>query len=103
MTATDDLVGSIVAQVLAQLKGRAMVAPPRNGQGGQRGVFSDVNSAVSAAADAQREFERRGLEDRRRAVACIRKICLERAAELGRDELEETKIGRLSAKIEKLK
>src|SRR5947209_5251908 len=39
------------------------------------GVFSDVSAAVAAAAAAQRTFERRGLEDRRKAVACIRRIC----------------------------
>lgn len=103
MTATDDLVRNVVSQVLAQMKGRGAVTASRNGHSGQRGVFQDVESAVAAAAKAQREFERRGLEDRRKAVACIRNICLERAEELGREELEETKIGRLAAKIEKLK
>ncbi len=52
---------------------------------------------------AQRDFEKRGLEDRRKAIACIRKICTEQAETLGREELEETKIGRLAHKIEKLK
>ena len=62
-----------------------------------------MESAVAAAVAAQREFERRGLDDRRKAVACIRKICTEQAETLGREELEETKIGRLAHKIEKLK
>ena len=30
---------------------------------------------IEAATTAQREFERRGLDDRRKAVACVRKIC----------------------------
>src|SRR5206468_8329095 len=64
---------------------------------------NDVDAAVAAASAAQREFERRGLEDRRKALACVRKICTEQAEALGREELEETKIGRLAAKIEKLK
>src|SRR5204863_7506054 len=33
----------------------------------------------------------------------IRRICTERAEQLGREEMEETKIGRLIHKIEKLK
>ena len=35
-------------------------------------------------------------------MACIRKICVEQAELLGREELEETRIGRLKHKIEKL-
>jgi aldehyde dehydrogenase len=105
MQVTDELIRGVVQQVLAQMRNRAA---PANGRkvaagGGQRGVFADVDAAVGAAAAAQREFEARGLEDRRKAVACIRKICSERAEELGREELEETKIGRLPHKIEKLK
>ena len=61
-----------------------------NGKSRAWGVFSDVNAAVTAAVDAQREFEARGLEERRKAIQCIRKICSEQADELGRAELEET-------------
>src|SRR5262249_50331204 len=83
--------------------GSPAARPATNGKAAKRGVFSDVESAVKAAAAAQQTFERRGLEDRRKAIACIRKICTEQAEPLGREELEETKIGRLAHKIEKLK
>ena len=43
------------------------------------------------------------LEDRGKMVAAIRRICSERADELVRIELEESKIGRLDHKVEKLK
>jgi aldehyde dehydrogenase len=103
---TDELVRGVVQQVLAQLR-NGQAGPTANGRkvaaSGQRGVFQDVESAVKAATSAQRAFEARGLEDRRKAVACIRKICTEQAETLGREELEETKIGRLPHKIEKLK
>ena len=102
MQVTDDLVRSVVQRVLAQIS-----APSGSSasavKAGSDGIFSDVESAVAASVAAQRAFERRGLEDRRKALACIRKICLERADELGREEMEETKIGRLPHKIEKLK
>ncbi len=99
MQVTDELIRGVVQQVLAQMRnGKASI----NG-GSRRGVFSDAESAIQAAVAAQREFERRGLEDRRKAVACIRKICTEQAEQLGREEFEETKIGRLVHKIEKLK
>ncbi len=103
MQVSDDLIRGVIQQVLSQMRnGQAPAAPGRNGPTAQRGVFSDAESAIAAAREAQREFEARGLEDRRKAVACIRKICSERAEELGREELEETKIGRLVHKIEKL-
>jgi aldehyde dehydrogenase len=106
MQATEELVRSVVAKVLSQMRsGKAAPAADGNGHGRagqQRGVFSDVNAAVAAASEAQKTFERRGLNDRRQAVECIRRICRDRAEELGREELEETKIGRLPHKIEKL-
>src|SRR5262249_2700708 len=103
MQVTDDLIRGVIQQVLAQMRnGQPPPTIGRNGHATQRGVFADVESAVAAAHEAQTEFEARGLEDRRKAVACIRKICSERAEELGREELEETKIGRLVHKIEKL-
>jgi aldehyde dehydrogenase len=101
MQVTDDLIRSVVSQVLAQMSnGRSA---PTNGRGRAWGVFQNVDEAVAAAVESQKQFERRGLEDRRKAVACVRRICSDRAEELGRDELEETKIGRLPHKIEKLK
>src|SRR5262245_26324382 len=101
MTVTDELVRNVVQEVLSHM--RNAKAPSTNGQSQAWGVFADVDSAVTAAAKAQREFELRGLDERRKAVACMRKICLEQADDLGREELEETKIGRLAHKIEKLK
>ncbi len=105
MQATDEIVRTVVSQVLARMRnGAAAAGPSRNGHGSsQRGVFQDVNAAVSAAVEAQRQFERRGLDDRRKAIACIRRICSEQAEQLGREELEETQIGKLKHKIEKLK
>ncbi|MHB1423247.1 MAG: aldehyde dehydrogenase family protein [Gemmataceae bacterium] len=103
MQVSDELIRGVIQQVLARMRnGQVPASLSQNGHAGQRGVFGDVESAVAAAREAQKEFEARGLEDRRKAVACIRAICSERAEELGREELEETKIGRLTHKIEKL-
>lgn len=103
MQVTDVLIRGVVQQVLAGMRNGSTNGNGRVTTAARRGVFSDVEAAVGAASRAQREFERRGLEDRRKAVACIRKICSEQAETLGCEELEETKIGRLAAKIEKLK
>src|SRR5262245_24980356 len=101
MTLTEDLIRGVVQEVLAGLqKTRPLTAAPT--KAGAWGVFQDVDAAVTAAADAQTAFAARKLDDRKRAVDCIRRICLEQAQVLGREELEETKIGRLEHKIEKL-
>jgi len=102
MQSTEEIVRNVVAQVLSRVgatpatNGKVNTPPPGFG------VFADVDSAASAARDAQREFERRPIDDRRKAIDCVRRICKDRAEELGREELEETKIGRLDHKIEKL-
>src|SRR5262245_26899827 len=102
MNVTEELVRNVVQEVLATMRNGNPAAASGNGQARRWGVFDDVGAAVAAAAEAQRQFERRGLDDRRKAVACVRKICVGRAEELGRDEFEETKIGRLPHKVEKL-
>jgi aldehyde dehydrogenase len=99
MQVTDELIRSVVQEVLAHVRGGQVRT---NGKSQAHGVFNDVNEAIAAATAAQRAFEQRGLDDRRKAVACIRKICTEQAEQLGREEIEETKIGRLEHKIEKL-
>src|SRR5687767_7685703 len=105
MQVTDDLIRNVVQEVLSSMR-NGQAAPVTNGQHSTTkagwGVFEDVDSAVAAAKSAQREFESRGLEARRKAVACIRKICIDKAELLGLEEFEETKIGRLKHKVEKL-
>jgi hypothetical protein len=80
---------------------RPSAGPSGNGRGHTWGVFTTSPprsplppplSAVRVAAGGSPQ-----------TVACIRKICSEQAEQLGREELEETKIGRLPHKIEKLK
>ncbi len=100
MQVTDELVRNVVQEVLAQMRNGK--AAPANGHARTWGVFEDVDEAVAAARAAQRQFEARGLDDRKKAVDCIRRICIDQAEALGRAELEETRIGRLDHKIEKL-
>src|SRR5262249_52518647 len=101
MQLSDDLIRNVVSEVLSHL--RTGQPAPRNGKSRHWGVFDKVEDAVAAATEAQRKFEMRGLADRKKAVDCVRKICSEQAETLGREELAETKIGRLPHKIEKLK
>ncbi len=67
------------------------------------GVFTTVDAAVKAAAAAQPRVAALSLADRTRLVDTIRRVCDERAEELGARELAESGIGRLDHKIEKLR
>jgi aldehyde dehydrogenase len=101
MQISDEVVRGVVQEVLGHLR-KGIPAPASNGAPRAWGVFDDVGTAVAAAAGAQRQLETRGREDRRKAVDCIRRICVEQAETLGREEFEETKIGRPDHKIDKL-
>ena len=70
---------------------------------GRFGLFTDVNQAVSAAREAFEELSRRTLEERTRMIDHIRRIAIDQCVDLGTMEMEETKIGRLEHKIEKMK
>src|SRR5260370_17785585 len=97
MQVTDELIRSVVQEVLSHVQSGQ---PRSNGKARAHGIFTGVDEAVAAASLAQRQFEKRGLDQRKQAVACIRKICGEQADQLGRDELEETKIGPLPHKTD---
>ena len=101
MQVTDTLIRNVVQEVLAHLKNGQTSAKPI-ADSGNWGIFDSVDEAVKAASTAQREFQTRGLQARKKAVDCIRKICIDKADMLGLEELEETKIGRLKHKVEKL-
>jgi aldehyde dehydrogenase len=106
------LVAEIAREVIRRLDGppraRQGAATPRRGpeptptRGDGHGVFATVDEAVRAAAAAQRRVAAMSLEQRGRMVAVIRRICRDRAQELAREELEETRIGRYDHKVAKL-
>lgn len=100
MQVTEEIVRNVVLEVLNKVRNGH--PQPANGQAQAWGVFENVDGAVAAAYEAQKEFETRGLDDRRKAVTCIRRICIDQAETLGKEEFEETRIGRLKHKIEKL-
>ena len=103
MQVTESLIRSVVEEVLQRLAsdGRALHVGGRSYQG-RLGLFSDVNEAVAAAREAFELLSRRTLAERKRMLDHIRRIAIEQAEELGRIEFEETRIGRLPHKIEKM-
>src|SRR5580704_8265502 len=103
--ANEQAIRQVVQEVLAQLGKRGGGAFPGGENGhanGDWGVFRTVDDAVAAATSGFEKFRDVSMENRAKAVACVYRICDEQAEELGRMELEETKIGRLDHKIEKL-
>jgi len=105
MQIDETLVRTVIEEVLVRLggNGRLPVATPSGGYQGRFGLFTDVGQAVAAAAEAYERLSRRSLEERARIISHIRRIAIEQAEELGTMEMNETGIGRLPHKIEKMK
>jgi aldehyde dehydrogenase len=82
----------------------ASAPPPVKSTGGPRhfGLFQEAGPACEAARRAFLQLQEKGLEARRKIVDLVKRICEANAVEWGKLELEETKIGRLDHKIEKL-
>lgn len=98
----ESVIRDVVQQVLAEV-GQLPPVSSANGHHGRHGVFTDVDEAVAAASHAFDQLSRRTIEDRKRIIDHIRRISIEQCVELGTMEMEETKIGRLDHKIEKLR
>src|SRR2546423_1859965 len=103
MQATEDLIRNVVQQVLSQMRAPGPGSVNGRGYRGRHGVFTCVNEAVAAASEAFEELSARSIEDRKRIIDHIRRISIDQSVELGTMEMNETKIGRLEHKIEKLK
>jgi aldehyde dehydrogenase len=124
MQITEDQIRNVVQQVLTRLDTNE--APAKNSSptkadcdcpnnphdtcdcngsthAGRRGIFTNVNEAVAAAHQAFQQLSQRTMADRGRIIDHIRRISIDQCVELGTMEMEETKIGRLEHKIEKLK
>ncbi|MCL5098377.1 MAG: aldehyde dehydrogenase EutE [Candidatus Omnitrophica bacterium] len=77
---------------------------PASRPSGQRyGIFQDAKEACEAGAVAFRQLQEKGVAGRSRVIEIVKTLAEANSAEWGRIELEETKIGRLDHKIEKLK
>jgi aldehyde dehydrogenase len=106
----EQIVTEITQEVIARLSQQRKIASPAPRPSTPRppaialgdGVFRTVDEAVQAAAAAQKRVAAMTLDERGRAVDAIKRLCEEHKEELGRAELEETKIGRLADKVGKL-
>jgi aldehyde dehydrogenase len=113
-----EIADEVIARLLTHLDAEAAPAGRGNGSAAKppaaparkkpvpptgHGVFRTVDEAVAAASAAQARVAAMSLEERGRMIGVIRRICEEQAEELGRMELDETRIGRLEHKIGKLR
>src|SRR4051794_3707130 len=120
----ENLIRDVVAEVLSRLgrqpsatpsapaaapaascgcNGNGHASKPASGFRGKFGVFQDANEACVAAHEAYLQLQEKGVAARRKVEHIIKTLAEKNAEEWGRIELEETKIGRLDHKIEKLK
>jgi aldehyde dehydrogenase len=109
-----DIAKEVVARLRSQMQIPSIAAPSvpaaahvsastDAGVATRDGVFAIVDHAANAAEAAQRKVAEMSLEERGRMISIIRRICTDRCEELGRMELQESKVGRLDHKIQKLK
>src|SRR5688572_25542514 len=119
----ETLIRDVVAEVLGRIGGTttttntkpaAPVAAPAADCGchgkshsaalrGKFGVFQNADEACDAAHEAFLQLSEKGVAGRNKVIKIIKDICDAKAEEWGKLELDETKIGRLDHKIEKLK
>jgi aldehyde dehydrogenase len=115
------LIREVVAEVLGRLGQGGVAAPGSRGQSygcpsgnghpsvsgrsggvGSHGVFADANEACAAAHSGFLQLRKQGVAARARVVEIIKGMADANAVEWAKIELQETKIGRLDHKIEKL-
>lgn len=107
----ESLIREVVAEVLERLEGqpaassggesRRSLVPSRD-RSGADGVFAAASEACEAARAAYLDLQKKGIQARRKVEEIVKTLCADNAESWGRLELEETKIGRLDHKIEKL-
>jgi aldehyde dehydrogenase len=95
------MIRNVVARVLAEVGPIPPVAS--SSYTGRHGVFECAKQAIAAASEAFERLSECGIADRKRIIDHIRRISIDQSVPLGTMEMEETRIGRLEHKIEKLK
>src|ERR1035438_2519344 len=97
-----EIAKEVVSRLQAQMNGAATQPTPPVGAAGNDGVFETVDEAMKAATEAQKKVAALSLEDRGRMISIIRGLCESRKQEFGKLELDETGLGRLDHKLQKL-
>jgi aldehyde dehydrogenase len=113
----EQLIRDVVSEVLSRLSGAPAPAAPakadcgcggkgasgKPGLRGKFGVYADASEAAAAAQESYLQLQKAGVAARVKICEIVKSLAEANAESWGRIELEETKIGRLDHKIEKLK
>jgi aldehyde dehydrogenase len=107
MPIQEQMIAEIAREVVARLRVQmqapvATAAPAVQAATGRDGVFATVDDAVNAAFEAQKKVAAMSFDERKRMIGIIVGICNDNRDQLGRMEMDETKVGRLDHKILKL-
>jgi len=94
----------IVQRVLQQIgvPQQSQEPAPRAADVSGDGIFADMDLAVREAQVAQKRLVALSLETRVNIIATIRRRMLEQAAELGREAVQESGLGKVEDKIKKV-
>jgi len=102
-----DKIREIVIQVVRSLREQGSLPerreqPPRPAyRTSMDGVFDDVDEAVKAAKEAQKQLIQLGMEGRKRIIQAMRDAALKNSEMLARMAAEETQMGRYEHKVMK--
>ncbi|MEX0323688.1 MAG: aldehyde dehydrogenase [Puniceicoccaceae bacterium] len=101
---TEAEIRNVVTEVLAKLQNGSspVVTPAIQSRPGRHGVFDDATSAARAARSGFEQLKKTGWNGRAKVVEIVKSMCEDNSERWGKIEFEETKIGRLDHKVEKL-
>jgi len=105
MAVDENKIASIVKSVLENMEKESLASDKvenNNTENGKRGIFSELESAVSAAVKAQKEYKEVTKEKRRELIEAVRKISVDNAERLGRMAVDITGLGRWQDKKAKI-
>jgi len=103
-----DKIRNIVAQVIENIRKQGLIdesdlqavaSKPILGVNGQNGVFPDVESAITASEQAQKELIALGMEKRKEIIIAIREAGIKNARILAELVVQETGMGRVEDKV----
>lgn len=96
------MIRDVVLEVLSKLPSSSVQTARVPSSKGRFGVYQDPIQAAEAAQSAFEQLKTKGWAGRAKVVEIVKTLCWDKAEEWGLIEFEETKIGRLDHKVEKL-
>ena len=103
MDFTEEQVSTIVRRVVEDIGQQPPISQSLSNNnlntGNEWGVFENVNTALDATDRAFQEYQKFGIQDRKKFIDAIRKMGIERQEELSRMVFEETRMGRYEDKL----